>query len=524
LILASKIILFSGIGLLIIPVQDACSAGCTSTRGLASNQILHLSGSNDTLWILALEGNSYSLNTIQGQGKLAGRVTENSNWFAYKLGCMDKGIYNMVSGGGFAVAVTDTESGPQEIYTFRHDGGEIERKPFRLFWSDSVTGNEKANVSVMDVVYGGNCFFFACLDGGVVRWNPGTGDTEVLTPGSSSIVPIEDFAISGSLSAKRQVTALHSSEHFLAVTTPSKVRLFSYSDSSWDNTVTTAILDSGAAFRSFFSAFVNNDETAPVIYSIMELSVSGKDTVMFCKYNRKEKGWGIMLEDIPNSISFATGGYIYMTFGSNTIKAYLDTLGDSVVQRNPSPAIDRSKFERRMTPVEYGIDMPAMITDIFFTKRDETSGYLWIASSEGLFFSERETPGKSSHDFILIKRAPVVEAGLKNTYARPGILAAQGYWDGERQSRTVFVYNLASDAKVTIKVYDYNMDLVRTVIEGKARKAGKNGGPQGRSTVEKEDCWDGRDNMGRMVAPGVYYYKINTNTGERGFGKIVVAK
>ena len=33
-----------------------------------------------------------------------------------------------------------------------------------------------------------------------------------------------------------------------------------------------------------------------------------------------------MLEDSPNSISFATGGYIYMTFGLNTIKAYLDTL------------------------------------------------------------------------------------------------------------------------------------------------------------------------------------------------------
>ena len=48
-----------------------------------------------------------------------------------------------------------------------------------------------------------------------------------------------------------------------------------------------------------------------------------------------------------------------------------------------------------MTPVAYGIDMPAMITDIFFTKRDETSGYLWIASSEGLFFSEQETREKA---------------------------------------------------------------------------------------------------------------------------------
>ena len=101
-----------------------------------------------------------------------------------------------------------------------------------------------------------------------------------------------------------------------------------------------------------------------------------------------------MLEDSPNSISFATGGYIYMTFGLNTIKAYLDTLGDSSVQRNPSPAIDRSKFERRMTPsirdryacYDYGY---------FLYKRDETSGYLWIASSEDCSFRSRRPQEKA---------------------------------------------------------------------------------------------------------------------------------
>ena len=48
--------------------------------------------------------------------------------------------------------------------------------------------------------------------------------------------------------------------------------------------------------------------------------------------------------------------------------------------------------------------------------------------------------------------------------------------------------------------------------------------PLGRSTVESEDNWDGTNARGRPVAPGVYYYKITTSTGERSFGKIVVAR
>jgi hypothetical protein len=68
------------------------------------------------------------------------------------------------------------------------------------------------------------------------------------------------------------------------------------------------------------------------------------------------------------------------------------------------------------------------------------------------------------------------------------------------------------------------MDLVKTIIRKKFRRAGDNGGQHGRSTVESEDWWDGRNSAGKMVAPGVYYYRISTDIGERAFGKIVVAK
>ena len=36
------------------------------------------------------------------------------------------------------------------------------------------------------------------------------------------------------------------------------------------------------------------------------------------------------------------------------------------------------------------------------------------------------------------------------------------------------------------------------------------------------DTWDGRDDQGDRVANGVYFYRIELDSGPRAFGKIVV--
>jgi flagellar hook assembly protein FlgD len=82
---------------------------------------------------------------------------------------------------------------------------------------------------------------------------------------------------------------------------------------------------------------------------------------------------------------------------------------------------------------------------------------------------------------------------------------------------------LAKASNVTIRIYDWNMDLVKTVISNKDRPAG-NDQANGRSTNPTEDTWDGTTDSGRRVAVGVYYYKITAQSGERSFGKIIVAK
>jgi hypothetical protein len=135
-----------------------------------------------------------------------------------------------------------------------------------------------------------------------------------------------------------------------------------------------------------------------------------------------------------------------------------------------------------------------------------------------LFYSIKELSDEVNKvSFRYSGRYPGLSAGLKKTYARPGII-------NNNFPRTEFVYNLDEDDFVTIDIFDYNMDHVVRIINSVFRKAGKHQAT-GRSTVPSVDRWDGtaNNNHGRIVAPGLYYYKISTKKGKHAFGKIIVA-
>lgn len=62
--------------------------------------------------------------------------------------------------------------------------------------------------------------------------------------------------------------------------------------------------------------------------------------------------------------------------------------------------------------------------------------------------------------------------------------------------RTLIRYALPRDVGVELKIYDVSGRAVRTLVKGK-EKAGF-----------KQAMWDGRDNLGRKVSSGVYFYRL----------------
>ncbi len=83
-----------------------------------------------------------------------------------------------------------------------------------------------------------------------------------------------------------------------------------------------------------------------------------------------------------------------------------------------------------------------------------------------------------------------------------------------RQGTTIH-YMPPQTTDVTIKIFDFNLDLVATVANGQIRTGG----------IESDnDVWDGRNDQGELVANGIYFYEIKLGTGEDWWGKVAVVK
>jgi hypothetical protein len=127
---------------------------------------------------------------------------------------------------------------------------------------------------------------------------------------------------------------------------------------------------------------------------------------------------------------------------------------------------------------------------------------LWTGTDEGLY---QLTYGTTLWRHIEYKK-PL--SASNDAYAFPTVI-----YPGFKSTR--FAYSLKKSSNVTIEVFDFSMRKVKTVSRNVPRTAGE------RSDKSTEDRWDGRDDNGRAVSPGVYYFKVSSSDGDK-FGKIIV--
>jgi len=95
----------------------------------------------------------------------------------------------------------------------------------------------------------------------------------------------------------------------------------------------------------------------------------------------------------------------------------------------------------------------------------------------------------------------------ENVYAYPNP------FNPDRES-TTFRFSLSTSAVVTVKLYDTAGRQVITLTAGKYMEA----------EVEQSLMWDGRNDNGEKVANGVYFYVIESSTGEKAMGKVAVLR
>lgn len=76
-------------------------------------------------------------------------------------------------------------------------------------------------------------------------------------------------------------------------------------------------------------------------------------------------------------------------------------------------------------------------------------------------------------------------------------------------------YRSPATTKATIKIYDFGLNLVKTVTQNKSVMAG---------TEYDNDIWNGRNGEGELAANGVYFYRIEFADGTDWWGKLAVVK
>ena len=111
-------------------------------------------------------------------------------------------------------------------------------------------------------------------------------------------------------------------------------------------------------------------------------------------------------------------------------------------------------------------------------------------------------------DFLRIS-APTGFLDQATTYAYPNPFSPS------REELGVKIrYSLRTEAVVTIRIYDWALNPVRTISPGRI-----NPGETGQELLE---FWDGRNEDDQVVANGVYFYTVETDQGDQAAGKIVV--
>ena len=63
-----------------------------------------------------------------------------------------------------------------------------------------------------------------------------------------------------------------------------------------------------------------------------------------------------------------------------------------------------------------------------------------------------------------------------------------------------------------LEIFDFGMNRVRTLINSVTRAP----------SLEFDEPWDGRDDQGRIVANGVYIYRIDVSGESPRYGKIIL--
>lgn len=198
------------------------------------------------------------------------------------------------------------------------------------------------------------------------------------------------------------------------------------------------------------------------------------------------------------------------TWKTSLIGEFCHNLGfkDSIVYAVTDDGIFRSSDDGTtwsQPGTIYDDSTKQQITSPQFYAVDTQGENVWFGGADGAV----RTQDNSTHLFgsswsILHAAQPL--SSSRSTYAYPNPFSP-----ANQSIRLHYPVDQVS-ANVTIRIFDFGMSLVRTVISDASR-----GG-----IAEHDEIWDGKNDKGRQVSNGPYFYEVVVGTEKPIWGKILV--
>lgn len=139
-------------------------------------------------------------------------------------------------------------------------------------------------------------------------------------------------------------------------------------------------------------------------------------------------------------------------------------------------------------------------TEVFAVEVADT--ILWVGTSSGLASRHIE----NIDDWNILRVFKAIESA-DDVYAAPVPFSPVN-----SNGRLTLHYRVEQDAEITVEIYDFAMNHVKTVAESKFRSGGN----------DYYETWDGYNGDGEMVATGMYYFKVVYSTGELRWGRLAI--
>lgn len=212
-----------------------------------------------------------------------------------------------------------------------------------------------------------------------------------------------------------------------------------------------------------------------------------------------------------SALSYSTDGG---TTWANTLNpdAFCHNIGfkDSIVYAATDNGVWRSYF----TPPNFSWSKPSVIYDEqirdqirtnFFYSVNSQGDSVWVGSGDGLARTTDTLTSPWVSKWKIFRGYQPVNT-TNESYAAPNPFSP------DDEACRIYYRTGKTSANVTIKIFDFAMFPIRTVIQNAPRNS-----PDVTWAV-----WDGKRNDGAQVSNGVYFYRIEVDEDEVIWGKILV--